>query len=156
MRYSRIQRVLPAAAVTRVFRIIKNWSRDNDGVGNSSVMRFEGGAHGEVFDSFAKSPDLFARIYRNEQCFLSDEFRKTVGLTWWPDTWCKSYTKHCLAKGVRRLFSAPAIPEGCKVVVFHGRPNPPEAASRWIYRTEKPLRPPKIAKPARWILDHWR
>ena len=137
------------------FCIIHNWTHPSRHVGNSSVMRFEAGRHVDVFREFTRDPDGIASSYRNEQIFLSSRIREGTGLTWWPPEWCRSYKKHCIAPGIRRLFREPAIPEGCKIVVFHGRPNPPEAAHRWVHRSDKPMRLPKFSRPASWICDRW-
>ena len=138
------------------FLIIKNWTHSDRRVGNSSVMRFLAGASTDVFTKFIRDPDLVASTYRNEQTYLSSEIDKTTGLSWWPETWCRSYKKHCLAPSPRKLLTMPALPADCRIVVFHGRPNPHEAARNWFYRTDKRFRLPKAARPAPWILDHWR
>ncbi len=138
------------------FCIIKNWTHDDRRVGNSSVMRFVAGQHAHIFEKFARNPDHFANYFRNEQIFLSDEMDREGQVSWWPKDWCKSYKKHCVQRGVVRLFKEPVIPSQCRIVVFHGQPNPPDAAGGWIYRTEKKFRIPKFAKPASWITNYWR
>jgi hypothetical protein len=64
--------------------------------------------------------------------------------TTWPTDWVISYKVSCNAKG---SLDQPAIlPEGAKIVVFHGLPNPGDVmnapSGRWRH--------------APWIKDHWR
>jgi len=138
------------------FCIIHNWTHSTRNTGNSSVMRFRTGVYHEVYEEFANDPDRITQQFANEQSYLSDKINAGVGLTWWPVEWCKSFKKHCIARGVTRLFRQPILPDRCRIVVFHGRPNPPEAASRWVYRSEKLWRLPKLSRPASWIQEHWR
>jgi hypothetical protein len=48
------------------------------------------------------------------------------------------------------FFQTPAIPEGAKIVVFHGVPNPPDAlvgrSGKWYRRV----------LPTPWIADNWK
>jgi hypothetical protein len=150
------ERIEPFFECEGEFLIIKNWTHIDRRVGNSSVMRFVAGAHANVFAKFIRDPDLIATRYRNEQSYLSNEIDATTGLAWWPEAWCRSYKKHCLAPLPRKLISMPLLPPECRILVFHGQPNPPEAARNWFYRTDKRFRLPKVARPAPWILDHWR
>ena len=138
------------------FWIIRNWTHPDRRVGNSSVMRFVAGAHTNVFRTFIRDPDRIATLYPNEQSFLSHEIDVAVGLSWWPDAWCRSYKKHCLSRLPKKLFAVPVLPDDCRILVFHGTPNPPDAARKWFYKTNKPFRLPKIARPAPWILSHWK
>ena len=50
--------------------IIKDWIK-KDGTGNSSVYRFEVGAHAEVLAEFERSFEQIKKIHRNEQEYLS-------------------------------------------------------------------------------------
>lgn len=129
--------------------IIHNWTHPDRRVGNSSVLRFEIGADPEVLDTFHEhSVQHWVDLYRNEQAYLS---HMKPDLVFWPAEWCVSFKKHCLPKGIRRWFVPATIPEGTRIVVFHGHPKPDEAfEGRWPGGIHKQLRP------ARWIGDHWR
>ncbi|MDQ0316758.1 hypothetical protein [Amorphus orientalis] len=129
--------------------IIHNWTHPDRRVGNSSVFRFEIGADPQVLDTFHEhSVQHWVDLYRNEQAYLS---HMKPELVFWPGPWCVSFKKHCLPKGIRRWFVPAKIPEGTKIVVFHGHPKPDEAfEGRWPGGIHKRLRP------ARWIGDHWR
>lgn len=138
------------------FCIIHNWTHPDRRVGNSSVFRFEAGHHAGIFHEFENDPDAVTRSFRNEQIFVSARIDTSAGLTWWPENWCKSFKKHCLPRGIGQVFY-PSLPtENCRIVVFHGSPNPPEAAKQWLYGQHKPFRPRKLMRPARWILDYWK
>lgn len=138
------------------FCIIHNWTHAARKVGNSSVFRFTAGAHAAVYDEFVRDPDAITRRFANEQTFISERIEASVGLTWWPEPWCRSFKKHCLPRAPRRWVQPARLPAGCRIVVFHGNPNPPEAATRWFYRGQKTWRLPKLMRPAPWILEHWR
>ena len=47
-------------------------------------------------------------------------------------------------------YSPPTIPPGAKIIVFHGKPNPPDViagvSGKWYRRV----------LPAQWVADHWR
>ncbi len=87
--------------------------------------------------------------------FVSERIDALIGLTWWPADFCKSFIKHCLPEGPLKWFRRSRIPHGCRVLVFHGSPNPPEAAHHWRYGRRKLLRPFKLMRPAPWIRDYW-
>jgi hypothetical protein len=137
------------------FNIIHNWTHLDRRVGNSSVFRFVPGENHEPFQRFDADPESIASCYANEQVFLSECIDKSGELNWWPAQWCRSFKKHCLPKGLNKLFKSSLPPKGCRIVVFHGNPNPPEAASSWRYRGQKRWRIPKFKRPARWIFDYW-
>jgi len=136
------------------FCIIHNWTHLDRRVGNSSVFRFEAGAHPEVFEEYNRDPDAITQQHRNEQIYVSDRIDKSVGLTWWPAPWCISYQKHCQARGLRRIFVEPQRPGTEHIVVFHGLPNPPEASRQWFFL--KKGWKPKLMRPASWIAGFWK
>jgi len=131
------------------FCIIHNWTRPEANVGNSSVYRFEVGAHSYVLDTFHSQPFThWHGLYRNSQTFLSNTVKE---LTFWPPEWCVSFKRHCLPGGWRNWIFKAKITPGARVVVFHGDPNPDDAlAGRWPGGLHKQLRP------VTWIADHWR
>lgn len=131
------------------FCIIRNWTRPDRRVGNSSVYRFEIGADAYVLERFrSASHEHWIERHRNSQTFLSDSVRDIV---FWPPEWCVSFKKQCLPGGPMTWLRAAEIPAGARVVVFHGHPNPDEALEgRWPGGWWKRLRP------APWIAEHWR
>jgi hypothetical protein len=130
------------------FCVIHNWTHPDRRVGNTSVYRFEIGAHRDVLDHLiANHRDIFAR-YLNSQTYVSDHI---ADMAWWPEAWCRSFKKHCLPGGALNLFLTPKLPEGARIIVFHGDPKPEDAvAGRW------PGRLTKFVRPTPWIAEHWR
>lgn len=135
--------------------VIHNWTRPKDIVGNTSVFRFEIGAHADILELFESQPTQhWVDLHANSQTFTS---RNMPDITYWPPEWCVSFKRHCLPGGLKwwhmplnaLLPSRP--PTGARIVVFHGHPNPDEAIEgRWPGGWYKALRP------AGWIAEHWR
>lgn len=129
------------------FCIIENWTTPGRGVGNSSVYRYDPARFTFVYERFVADPEGMIAAYPNSQTFVS----KTVGNpTYWPDAWCRSFKRHCLPGGVMNWIKRPAMPPDAKIIVFHGHPNPPDAARGVWPQRHKHLRA------APWIYDHWR
>lgn len=131
------------------FLIIKDWIR-KDCTGNSSVYRFNIGAHPDIIEYFRNNFNSIQKQHRNEQEYLSHYLDQQGKLSYWPESWCKSFKYHCIQKGLKAWFSPPEKPEGAKIIVFHGNPNPPDAiaghSGKW-YR--------KVL-PTAWVADYWR
>ena len=131
------------------FFIIKDFIR-KDSTGNSSVYRFEMGKFFDVLEYFQQNFFEIKSKYRNEQEYLSDYMKKNHSLDYWPIQWCQSFKKNCVRKGFKQLFYTPLLPQEAKIIIFHGKPNPPDAlkgkSGKW-YR--------KVL-PTPWVADHWR
>jgi len=128
--------------------IIENWTQKGRGIGNSSVFLFRPGKHVDIFEEFARNADEIVRRHDNEQTYLSRFIGKD--LKFWPEQWCRSFKFHAIPSWPARLFSVPKPPENCRILVFHGHPDPDEAAAG-KYRSWR-----KYFRPATWIEDHWR
>ena len=119
-------------------------------VGNSSVFRFEAGKSNYIYETFrremAQAEDL--SVWNTEQAFLTHAMQK---VHWWPEEWTRSYKRHCRPAFPLNLFSTPKPPPGCRILVFHGRPDPDEAIRG--YRGKK-LR--HHIRPAPWITKYWQ
>lgn len=128
--------------------IIKDWIK-KDGTGNSSVYRFEVGAHPEILTKFEQSFKEIKNTHRNEQEYLSAELIAKNALSYWPDQWCRSFKRHCIKPFSLFFARKTQMPEDTRVVVFHGKPDPHEAiigvSGKWYRRF----------KPASWVADHW-
>jgi hypothetical protein len=128
--------------------IIRDWIK-KDGTGNSSVYRFEVGAHPEILSEFEASFEEIKARHRNEQEYLSSALMEKNALVYWPDHWCRSFKRHCLKPLSFFIARDTEIPEDARVIVFHGKPDPHEAiigvSGKWYRRF----------KPATWISDHW-
>jgi hypothetical protein len=131
------------------FLIIHDWKRPWRVTGNSSVYRFELGAHADILAKFRAEFPRIRETVRNEQAYLSDELHKKGLLKYWPAEWCASFKYHSIARFPFNYFSAPTIPKGARIVVFHGVMNPPDAL---VGRSNGNWR---RTRPARWIAQHW-
>ena len=129
--------------------IIKDWIK-KDGTGNSSVYRFEVGAHPEVLAEFERSFGKIKKTHRNEQEYLSAAMMAKGALVYWPDHWCRSFKRHCIKPFSFFIARETEMPADTRVLVFHGKPDPHEAISgvsgKWYRRF----------KPAAWVQSHWR
>lgn len=133
----------------------KEWLGRRVPVGNSSVFRFEAGRSNAVYEVFkremAQAEDT--SVFNTEQAFMTHAIREASGKlpNWWPETWCRSYKRHCRVLFPFNLLLAPKPPKDCRILVFHGRPDPDEAVAGY-----KGKRPHHHMLPAPWIAEHWR
>lgn len=132
------------------FLIIHDWKRPRRITGNSSVYRFELGAHADVLAEFRASQEQVRARLRNEQAFLSEVLHRQGKLQYWPADWCRSYKYHCIPSWPSNYWRTPVIPGGARILIFHGEVNPPDALAG---RRNRALR---RVRPAPWIADHWR
>ncbi len=132
------------------FRIIKDYNKQWRITGNSSVYRFEIGEHSYVFDYFEKNFDSIRKVHRNEQEYLTTAIHEKGKLQYWPTTWCPSYKYDCVSRVPFAFWKKPMIPEGAKVIIFHGEINPPKALTggrgKWY----------RYVAPAPWVADYWK
>jgi len=132
------------------FLIIHDYKRPWRITGNSSVYRFELGAHPDVLSYFRTHVDEIRRKFRNEQAYLSDFLYRQGKLQYWDASWCPSFKYHGIPVWPTNYWKAPFIPKDARIVVFHGECNPPDALAgkrnrRW-----------RFIQPASWVADHWR
>lgn len=132
------------------FLIIHDWKRPWRITGNSSVYRFEFGAHADMLAYFRSHVEEVRSNFRHEQAYLSDFIHRQGKLAYWPTDWCASWKYHCIPRFPANYWRAPFVPPGARIVIFHGVMNPPDALAgrsngNWRY-----------AKPGPWIAEHWR
>lgn len=120
-------------------------------VGNSSIFRFDAGPQSdEIYQTFLKEmhrAEDFSQ-FNTEQAFMTYAMKNPV---WWPETWVKSYKWNCRPFFPLNLMVTPSLPKDCRILVFHGRPDPDEAIIG--YRGKKLHH---HIRPAPWIKDYWR
>ncbi len=92
-------------------------------VGNSSVFRFEIGAHRYILDAYVADPKGAARRYEISQQFQSAQLAAHGDLAYWPRGWCVSFKNDCVPRGAASWWRDPAVPPGTKIVVFAGTPK---------------------------------
>ena len=133
------------------FRIIKDHSwRSWRITGNSSVYRFDIGEHGYVFDEFIANFDTIKDLHRNEQEYLTQAFYDKGKLQYWDQSWCPSYKYDCVSSFPLMVWKKPIIPEGAKIIIFHGEINPHKAIKggrgKWY----------RYVRAAPWVADYWK
>lgn len=131
------------------FLIIHDWKRPWRVTGNSSVYRFRLGAHADVLSEFRAQQESVRKRFRNEQAFLSDMMHRQGILNYWPASWCASFKYHCIPAWPRNFWVEPVIPKDCRIVVFHGEVNPPDAVAG---RRNRRFR---YVRPAHWVAQYW-
>ena len=131
------------------FLIIHDYKRPWRITGNSSVYRFELGAHPEVLSEFRMNFDRIRRQFRNEQAYLSDALHRQGKLSYWPAAWCPSFKYHSIPRWPSNYWQEPSVPKDARVVIFHGECNPPDALQGKRNRRFRYIRP------ARWVGRHW-
>jgi hypothetical protein len=132
------------------FLIIHDWKRPWRITGNSSVYRFELGAHPDVLDTFRRTVEQVRATFRNEQAYLSDYIYKQGRLQYWPKAWCPSFKYHAIPPWPTNYWKEATIPTGSKIVVFHGEVNPPDAQAG---RRNRALR---YIRPVSWVAQYWK
>lgn len=104
-------------------------------VGNTSVFRYEIGAHADILTAYNAAPAEIARQYEHEQQFVSDFLNKQGKLSYWPRGLCVSFKNDCVGRGIATYLQAPACPSGASIVIFAGSPKLDEVlsgrANRW-------------------------
>lgn len=131
------------------FLIIHDYKRPWRVTGNSSVYRFELGAHADVLAYFREHVEKIRQSVRNEQAYLSDFLHQQNKLKYWPKEWCPSFKYDCIPAWPRNYWQAPFVPEGAKIVIFHGECNPPDALAG---RRNRRFR---FIQPTAWVAQHW-
>lgn len=131
------------------FCIIKEWSQSSHGLGNSSVYRFEAGAHANVYENLIANRSAVYKQYRHEQAYVTGTISQTTPLTYWPEEWCRSFKRHCLPSWPLNWVRSPSIPDDVKILIFHGDPKPEDAIIGSRYKLHRIRATPSLA-------DHWR
>lgn len=137
--------------------MIENWYQPGRQVGQASVMCFEAGEPQALLDRYLDNPTSVLERYRTEQAYISGELGAS-GCVFFPEHWCVSFKKHCMPGGLARWrYTDNAPPESARIVVFHGRPNPPDAlVGSWGKPMPRLKRWYKALQPSPWIGDFWR
>lgn len=118
-------------------------------VGNSSVFRYEIGAHTYILDAYVADPAGALDRYEISQQFQSAQLAAHGNLKYWPRDWCVSFKNHCVPRYFKSLLQDPTPPPGARIVVFAGNPKMSEVldggGQRWYRR---------IGNTA-WLRKHW-
>lgn len=132
------------------FAIIRDAKLQRRMIGNSSVYRFEVGRYEAVLEKFRQQYAEIQQNFRNEQAYLSQAIQERGELSFWPEAWCPSFKYHCMQPWPLAYFQDAKIPEGAKIIIFHGHPEPHEAIQGITHKWYRPVRP------TQWVEDYWR
>jgi hypothetical protein len=143
------------------FVIINDWNTKGDHVGQASCYSWVVGTVGYVKSYYEQNADAVVKQYFTaSQEYLSSKIIEKQGkLNFWPECWCRSFKVHCLPVWYRRAFTEPALPQGTKVLAFHGRPKIDDALiGQWAPRGKVPVwkKIYKTIRPAPWIREYWK
>lgn len=118
-------------------------------VGNSSVFRYEIGAHAYILDAYVADPAGALERYEISQQFQSAQLAAHGNLQYWPREWCVSYKNHCVPRHFKSFLQDPTVPPGARIVVFAGSPKMSEVLAgggqRWYRRIGD----------TEWLRKHW-
>jgi len=138
--------------------------------GQSSIYRANVGQLAVLQEKFAADPQGIADKYRFEQHFVTKE--APTKPKFWPREWVRHFRIECVPTPPFNFFKKPYLPTGCRVVIFAGGPNPPEAIEG-RRDADKPVMTPReyltywrkrgmkiqllqdYALPAEWVSDYW-
>ena len=120
-------------------------------VGNSSVVRFNSGdASHKIFKVFLNEmSDAEDRSrFNTEQAFMTYAAKK---VEWWPSSWVQSFKWNLRPTFPLNHIITPKLPKSCKILVFHGKPDPDEAVAGF-----KGVKLHHTTKKAAWIAESWK
>ena len=140
-------------------------------MGQSSVYRMPVGKLAALYEMFAADPQGIADKYRYEQFFVAAN--APGGVQFWPRKWMRHFRIECIPLLPLNFFRPPRLRTGCRVVIFAGGPNPPEAITGQQRPDEPPMSPMHFIRdrlaagkglrelqnyglPAPWVGDYWR
>ena len=137
--------------------IIENWYQPSRLIGQASAICFESGQEEHLLEHYLNDPIKVLKQYRTEQAYITGHLGR-AGFDYFPEDWCISFKMHCMPSGIARFFSAKVSePTDAKIVVFHGRPNPPDAIKgEWGKSLPWYKRWYKRIKPSAWVAKHWQ
>lgn len=127
----------------------KTWFRKRPEIGNSSVFRFPAGQCVELYQQYLDEMSWAIEQFHPPQTYLTHVIRPRM--QYWPDEWVISFKRH-LHRPFPLNWGWPAAspPAEARIVVFHGRPDPPQAAKG--YRGKKPHH---RVRPTPWVEEYW-
>lgn len=114
------------------FYTYPNWQENSIAF---AVTLMDAGARPQLWEEFIKDPDGAKKKFRTDEYFITSICPEEK---YFPAPWVRSYKRHCAGVGV---------PEGCKFVCFHGRPDPHEVIKDYC-------RDYRIG-PDPWIAEYW-
>jgi hypothetical protein len=111
------------------------WSKDIA----FGVTLMNAGSRRILWDLFVADPQKIMNQYTSDEAFITGVFPKEK---YFPKPWIRSYKAHCSTTDGR----AGGVPEGCKFICFHGKPDPHQVITGRSGQYG----------PDTWIADYWR
>ena len=105
--------------------LARNWIRPLEKLGQTSVYRFPVGKLHPLKDLFLENPQGIADKYKYEQRFVTR--MAPGGIKFWPSNWVSHFRLDCIKTWPTNYFRVPAPRKDCKIVIFPGNLNPPDA-----------------------------
>lgn len=144
------------------FYIINDWNTEGDNVGQATCYSWVVGTLGYIKKYFEEhSEEVYNKFYTASQEYLSSKVIERYGkLNFWKDSWIKSFRFHCLPTAFipfLRRFKMAKIPDGAKIIAFHGNPKMIDAKDG-IWKEKNPIKKffYKHLKPVKWVEKYWR
>lgn len=142
------------------FIIIHDWNVKKRDIGQASCYSWKVGTLGYIKEYFEKHPKEVVQKFRTgSQEYLSAKVIEKWGeLKYWPEEWCRSYKFHALPAWYLRPFVESKLPEGTRLLAFHGHPKITDAIKGIWDPSGVPFykRIYKTIRPAPWISDYRR
>jgi len=86
--------------------------------GNTSIIRFELGKCGAIYDDYLADTDTIVSKFRREQEFVTLKARHMGILNFWPAEFCVSFQHACLPPPLVSMTKDPKLPTGARIVIF--------------------------------------
>lgn len=155
--------------------VARNWVRVFGRHGQTSVFRFPIGGNPYMLENLQKDSANISRHYKFEQNYVTANVKG--GVKFWPETWTKHFSLHCMGPWPLRYLRPPVMPKGVKIVTFPGHPKPPDAILgqwaetaphrgrmehlKWVLSQRKTDRRwrrhlSRYLMPCDWVKEHWR
>lgn len=138
--------------------IPENWTQPGKGVGNSSVTIWTVGAFDYIYDFYVHEleKDITLSAWPNSQTIVSRGAASRDGMEYLPKEWVRSFKVDCMGPGILNRVVTPRLPEGARIVAFHGFPNPPDAIhGGWPVKVPFYKQLHKYCRPTPWVKQHW-
>ena len=126
----------------------KKWLIKDPMIGNSSVFRWKLNHCAFVWEQFQQEKDWALATFRPPQSYLTHCIRPRM--KFWPAEWVRSFKRHCRPAFPLNFLLRPSLPAAAKIIAFHGKPDPDEAAAGY-----KGKRLNHYSRPAPWIDENW-
>ena len=117
-------------------------------VGNSSVFRFIANECTFVYEQFLGEKQWALDNFQPPQSYLTHCIRPRMAF--WPKRWTISFKEHCRPVFPLNYLMEARCPSDARIVVFHGRPDPDEAAYGF-----KGKKIHHYVRPTKWVRELW-